>query len=104
MIFWIGFTIMFLNEGFVMMRHVSPWAAKQRDNLIEKYGDGWQTFHGIVDYVWVIVTALGFAFSPHRGSHLYVFLAFWGSAFTLYTYRCGYLKLINSYVLESYNE
>ena len=49
MIFWIGFTIMFLNEGFVMMRHVSPWAAKQRDNLIEKYGDGWQTFHGIVD-------------------------------------------------------
>ena len=55
MIFWIGFIIMFLNEGFVMMRHVSPWAAKQRDNLIEKYGDGWQTFHGIVDYVWVIV-------------------------------------------------
>ena len=49
MIFWIGFIIMFLNEGFVMMRHVSPWAAKQRDNLIEKYGDGWQTFHGIVD-------------------------------------------------------
>ena len=83
MIFWIGFIIMFLNEGFVMMRHVSPWAAKQRDNLIEKYGDGWQTFHGIVDYVWVIVVALGFAFSPHRGSHLYVFLAFWGSAFTL---------------------
>ena len=83
MIFWIGFAIMFLNEGFVMMRHVSPWAAKQRDNLIEKYGDGWQTFHGIVDYVWVIVVALGFAFSPHRGSHLYVFLAFWGSAFTL---------------------
>ena len=56
MIFWIGFTIMFLNEGFVMMRHVSPWAAKQRENLIEKYGDGWQTFHGIVDYVWAAKT------------------------------------------------
>ena len=83
MIFWIGFAIMFLNEGFVMMRHVSRLKmAKQRDNLIEKYGDGWQTFHGIVDYVWVIVVVpLGFAFSPHRGSHLYVFLAFWGSAF-----------------------
>ena len=24
--FWIGFFIMFFNEGFVMMRHVSPWA------------------------------------------------------------------------------
>ena len=74
---------MFLYEGFVIMRHVSPWAAKQRDNLIENYGDGWQTFHGIVDYVWVIVTGLWFAFSPHRGCHFYVFLAFWGSAFTL---------------------
>ena len=62
MIFWIGFIIMFLNEGFVMMRHVSPWFAKQRDNLIEKYGDGWQTFHGIVDYVWVIVVAWGLHF------------------------------------------
>ena len=37
MIFWIGFFIMFFNEGFVMMRHVSPWFAKQRDKFIEKY-------------------------------------------------------------------
>ena len=66
MIFWIGFFIMFINEGFVMMRHVSPWFSKQRDNLIEKYGDGWQTFHGTVDYLWVIIIALGFTFSPHR--------------------------------------
>ena len=63
MIFWIGFFIMFINEGFVMMRHVSPWFSKQRDNLIEKYGDGWQTFHGAVDYLWVIIIALGFTFS-----------------------------------------
>ena len=49
MIFWIGFFIMFFNEGFVMMRHVSPWAANQRQNLIDKYGQGWQTLHGMLD-------------------------------------------------------
>ncbi len=83
MIFWIGFFLMFINEGFVMMRHVSPWFSKQRDNLIEKYGDGWQTFHGMLDYLWVIIIALGFTFSPHRASHLYVFISFWTLAFML---------------------
>ena len=34
MIFWIGFTLMFLNEGFVMMRHVSPLFAQIRDCLL----------------------------------------------------------------------
>ena len=29
MIFWIGFTLMVLNEGFVMMRHVSPFFDNQ---------------------------------------------------------------------------
>ena len=83
MIFWIGFFIMFFNEGFVMMRHVSPWAANQRQNLIDKYGQGWQTFHGMLDYIWVIVTILGFIFSPNRGSHLYVFISFWVTSFIL---------------------
>ena len=83
MIFWIGFFIMFFNEGFVMMRHVSPWAANQREKLIDKYGQGWQTFHGILDYLWVIVITLGFVFSPNRGGHLYAFLAFWIMSFLL---------------------
>ena len=83
MIFWIGFFIMVLNEGFVMMRHVSPWFAKQRDNLRHKYGKGWQTFHGMVDYIWVILVTLGFIFSPFRGVHLYVFICFWLLAFML---------------------
>ena len=83
MIFWIGFFIMFFNEGFVMMRHVSPWASNQRQNLIDKYGQGWQTFHGMLDYLWVIFTILGFIFSPNRGSHLYVFIAFWIMSFLL---------------------
>ncbi len=80
MIFWIGFIIMFLNEGFVMMRHISPWFAEKRDNLIEKFGDGWQYFHGLLDYLWVIVVVLGFIFSPHRVQHLIVFTIFWGTA------------------------
>jgi hypothetical protein len=83
MIFWIGFFIMFFNEGFVMMRHVSPWAAKQRQNLIDKYGQGWQTFHGMLDYLWVIFITLGFIFSPHKGSHLYIFICFWLLSFLL---------------------
>ena len=29
-IFAIGYAIMFFNEGFVIMRHVSPWFANKR--------------------------------------------------------------------------
>ena len=50
MIFWIGFALMFFNEGFVMMRHVSPWFGKQRDKFIDKYGANvWYRFHGTLD-------------------------------------------------------
>jgi len=63
-----------------MMRHVSPWFAKQRDKLIERFGDGWQYFHGLLDYVWVIVVAFGFAFSPNRLFHLLVFITFWNAS------------------------
>ena len=83
MIFWIGFTLMFFNEGFVMMRHVSPWFARQRDKLIERFGDGWQYFHGFLDYAWVIVVSLGFALSPDRLFHLLVFTTFWSAALCL---------------------
>ena len=31
MIFWIGFTVMVLNEGFVIMRLYNPWFANKRD-------------------------------------------------------------------------
>ena len=83
MIFWIGFFIMFFNEGFVMMRHVSPWFAKKRNQLIEQFGDKWQYFHGILDYLWVIIVALGFVFSPNRLIHLFFFVTFWNAALTL---------------------
>ena len=51
MIFWIGFTLMFFNEGFVMMRHVSPLAAQIREELIKDLGDTWQKIHSTLDCV-----------------------------------------------------
>ena len=84
MIFWIGFFIMVFNEGFVMMRHVSPWCARQRTNFINKYGENtWYRFHGTLDYMWIILVTLGFIFSPFRGIHLYVFICFWLLSFML---------------------
>ena len=59
---------------------LSPFFAEQRDKLIERFGDGWQYFHGIIDYLWVIVVVLGFIFSPHRVAHLIVFTIFWSAA------------------------
>jgi hypothetical protein len=61
MIFWIGFMVMVLNEGFVIMRHVHPWFANKRDHLIAKYGTGWKKFHGALDYVWIVGITLGIA-------------------------------------------
>jgi hypothetical protein len=59
MIFWIGFTVMVLNEGFVIMRHVHPWFANKRDYLIATYGAKWKKFHATLDYVWIGGVSLG---------------------------------------------
>jgi len=59
MIFWIGFTVMVLNEGFVIMRHVHPWFANKRDHLIATYGAKWKKFHATLDYVWIGGVSLG---------------------------------------------
>jgi len=59
MIFWIGFTVMVLNEGFVIMRHVHPWFANKRDHLIATYGTKWKKFHATLDYVWIGGVSLG---------------------------------------------
>jgi hypothetical protein len=58
-VFWIGFTVMVLNEGFVIMRHVHPWFAQKRDKLIATYGDKWKKFHATLDYVWIGGVSLG---------------------------------------------
>tara|TARA_B100001063_G_scaffold130642_1_gene122082 strand:+ start:87 stop:386 length:300 start_codon:yes stop_codon:yes gene_type:complete len=60
-VFWIGFTVMVLNEGFVIMRHVHPWFARKRDHLIAKHGAAWKKFHATLDYVWIGGVTIGIA-------------------------------------------
>ena len=85
MIFWIGFFVMFCNEGFVMMRHVSPWFSKQRDKFINKYGANvWYRFHGTLDYVWMILVGLGLILYPNRLFHIAVLTTFWGGSFAIF--------------------
>lgn len=60
-VFWIGFTVMVLNEGFVIMRHVHPWFAHKRDALIAKHGTAWKKFHATLDYVWIGGVTIGVA-------------------------------------------
>ena len=78
MIFWIGFITMVLNEGFVIMRHVHPWFANKRDQLIKKYGTKWKRFHSTLDYVWIGCVSIGILIDLEN-CKLYatVLLVFW---------------------------
>ena len=60
-VFWTGFAVMVLNEGFVIMRHVHPWFAWQRERLIRTYGAKWKRFHATLDYVWIGGVTVGVA-------------------------------------------
>ena len=85
MIFWIGFFVMFFNEGFVMMRHVSPWFARQRDKLNHKFGDKvWYRFHGTLDYLWMGLVTLGLVVNDHRLLHVLVLVTFWTLAWLIF--------------------
>ena len=85
MIFWIGFFVMFFNEGFVMMRHVSPWFARRRQGFIDRFGANvWYRFHGTLDYVWMILVGLGLILYPNRLFHIAVLATFWGASFSIF--------------------
>ena len=85
MIFWIGFTLMFFNEGFVMMRHVSPWFSKQRQKFIDKYSaNAWYRFHGTLDYTWIGLVTIGLIVNPNRLQHIIALAIFWGSSFGIF--------------------
>ena len=85
MIFWIGFTLMFFNEGFVMMRHVSPWFSKQRDKFIDKYGaNAWYRFHGTLDYTWIGLVTIGLIVNPNRILHIAALTTFWSLSFIIF--------------------
>ena len=84
-IFWIGFILMCFNEGFVMMRHVSPWCARQRDKFIDKYGaNNWYRFHGTLDYTWIGLVSIGLIISPNRLTHVYALITFWSLSFIIF--------------------
>ena len=82
MIFWIGFTLMFLNEGFVMMRHVSPFFARLRDKVMKKLGDKWWwRLHGTLDWLWISFVTCGLIVNSNRIFHIIMLAIFWGLSF-----------------------
>ena len=85
MIFWIGFFVMFFNEGFVMMRHVSPLFARQRDKFIKKFGENiWYRFHGTLDYTWIGLVTIGLIVNSNRILHIMALLTFWALSFLIF--------------------
>ena len=85
MIFWIGFTLMFFNEGFVMMRHISPWFSRQRDKIMKRLGDKmWWRLHGTLDYTWMGLVTLGLIVNPNRILHIIVLAIFWFASFLIF--------------------
>ncbi len=85
MIFWIGFCVMVFNEGFFMLRHVSPWFARQRDKFIKKFGANiWYRFHGTLDYIWIGLVTLGLIVNPNRVLHIIALAIFWGLSFGIF--------------------
>jgi len=85
MIFWIGFILMVCNEGFVMMRHVSPLFARQRDKFIDKYGaNTWYRFHGTLDYTWIGLVTIGLIINTNRLTHVYALITFWALSFVIF--------------------
>lgn len=85
MIFWIGFTLMFLNEGFVMMRHVSPFFDRLRDKVMKKLGDKWWwRIHGTLDWLWISLVTCGLLIYSNRVLHIVVLATFWTLAWLIF--------------------
>ena len=83
MIFWIGFIVMVLNEGFVIMRHVSPWFARRREALIARFGSGFRKFHSTLDWVWLSLVTLGIVIGPTRNVYILALAIWWGGVLSL---------------------
>ena len=76
---------MVLNEGFVMMRHVSPFFDNLRKKVIKKLGENvWYRLHGTLDYTWIGLVTLGLIVNSNRVAHLSILLIFWFSAFCIF--------------------
>ena len=82
MIFFIlGYTIMFFNEGFVIMRHVSPWFATKRKQLHNRFGkEKIKRIHGFTDWTWILLIALGIYLDLENWSmYAVLVLAYWSA-------------------------
>ena len=76
---------MVLNEGFVMMRHVSPFFDNLRKKVIKKLGENlWYRLHGTLDYTWIGLVTLGLIVNSNRISHLIALGIFWGASFLIF--------------------
>ena len=81
MIFLLGLHVMIFNEGFVMLRHVSPIAAQLRQELIKDWGKQWQQIHSTLDWMWIALVTLGLYLDHgHRYWDVFYLILFWGSA------------------------
>lgn len=91
--FWIGFILMFLNEGFVIMRHVHPWFAAKRESLIAYLGRYWKVTHSIADTLWIVLIAYGYYLVPDSWETFTIpLLTFWLSVL-LFVYIPKWFKL-----------
>jgi len=81
--FIIGYLIMVVNEGFVILRHVCPWFAKLRSVLHEKFGaQKVKRIHGYTDWSWLILISLGLYLDFERWPEYAILMAgFWGLVF-----------------------
>ena len=81
MIFLLGLHVMIFNEGFVMLRHVSPIAAQLRQELIKDWGDQWKQLHSTLDWLWIALVAIGLLRDVgNRWWDVFYLILFWGSA------------------------
>ena len=81
MIFLIGLHVMIFNEGFVMLRHVSPIAAQLRQELIKAWGDQWKQTHSTLDWLWIALVVIGLLRDVgNRWWDVFYLILFWGSA------------------------
>jgi len=76
---------MFFNEGFVMMRHVSPFFARLRDKVMKKLGDKlWWRLHGTLDYTWIGLVTIGLIVNSNRIQHIIALAIFWLLSFLIF--------------------
>lgn len=85
MIFYFGFLLMVLNQGFVILRHVIPYVAHRRQQLINRYGSRWQHTHSLLDTLWIALIVLGFVWEFHNWRvYLTWLLGFWALVGIMY--------------------